>query len=74
MTKSEITEYVESGHAVDRWADTAVARYDWSMAWIQDSKANRASGQELFVVSTAGHSVGRDRIGSCSIDPHREGR
>ena len=54
MTKSEITEYVESGHAVDRWGDTAVARCDWSMAWIQDSKADRASGQELFVFQRRG--------------------
>ena len=54
MTKSEITEYAESGHAVDRWGDTAVARFDWSMAWIQDSKADRASGQELLVFQRQG--------------------
>ena len=34
--------------------DTAVARYDWSMAWIQDGKADRASGQELLVFQRRG--------------------
>jgi hypothetical protein len=54
MTKSTITEYAESGHAVDRWGETAVARFDWSMTWIQDSKADRASGQELLVFQRRG--------------------
>jgi hypothetical protein len=54
MTRSDITEYVESGHAVDRWGDTAVARFDWSMAWIQDTKTERASGQDLFVFQQRG--------------------
>lgn len=49
MARSDITEYAESGHAVDRWGDTAVARFDWSMVWNQNGKADRASGQDLFV-------------------------
>jgi ketosteroid isomerase-like protein len=54
MTRSDLTEYVESNHAVDRWGDTAVARFDWSMAWIQNGKTDRASGQDLFVFQKRG--------------------
>lgn len=54
MARSEVTEYVESGHAVDQWGDTAVARFDWSMAWIQGGKADRGSGQELLVFQRQG--------------------
>lgn len=54
MTRSDITEYVESGHAIDRWGDTAVARFDWSMAWMQNGKPDRASGQDLFVFQRRG--------------------
>ena len=54
MTRSEITEYTESGHAVDQWGDTAVARFDWSMAWTQAGKTDRGSGQDLFVFQRQG--------------------
>ena len=54
MTKSDLTEYIESGHAVDRWGDIAVARFDWSMTWIQHGKTDRASGQDLFVFQQRG--------------------
>jgi hypothetical protein len=49
MTNSEIVEYSESNHSVDRWGDTAVAVYHWSMTWRQDGKADSASGQDMFV-------------------------
>jgi hypothetical protein len=54
MAKSDITEYVESGHAIDRWGGTAIARFDWSMTWIQNGKEDRASGQDLFVFQQRG--------------------
>ena len=54
MTKSDVTEYVESGHAIDRWGTTAVARFDWTMAWAQNGIADRGSGQDLFVFQQRG--------------------
>ena len=54
MAKSDVTEYVESGHAVDRWGTTAVARFDWTMAWTQNGVADRASGHDLFVFQQRG--------------------
>jgi hypothetical protein len=54
MTKSDVTEYVESGHAIDRWDGMAIARFDWSMTWIQNGKEDRASGQDLFVFQQRG--------------------
>lgn len=62
MTRSDITEYVESRHAVDRRGDTAVARFDWSMVWIQNGKSDRASGQDLYVFQQR-DPVGRSRAG-----------
>jgi hypothetical protein len=56
MTKSDVTEYVESGHAIDRWDGMAIARFDWSMTWIQNGKEDRASGQDLFVFQQRGAS------------------
>jgi hypothetical protein len=54
MTRSNVTEYVESGHAIDRWGTTAIARFDWSMTWIQNGKEDRASGQDMFVFQQRG--------------------
>jgi hypothetical protein len=54
MTRSNVTEYVESGHAIDRWGDMAIARFDWSMTWIQNGKEDRASGQDMFVFQQRG--------------------
>jgi hypothetical protein len=32
----------------------AIARFDWSMTWIQNGKEDRASGQDLFVFQQRG--------------------
>ena len=49
MQKSEITEYTESNHFVHAWDLTAIAGFDWSMAWVQNGKTDQGSGQDLFV-------------------------
>ena len=54
MTSSNVTEYVESGHAIEQWGGTAVARFDWSMTWNQNGKEDRASGQDMFVFQQRG--------------------
>lgn len=48
-TKSKIQEYSESNHSIDRWGQTAVAVYDWSMSWEQKGKTEQATGQDMFV-------------------------
>jgi hypothetical protein len=49
MTNSELIEYSESNHSIDRWGLTAAAVYDWSMIWKQNGKTERGSGQDMFV-------------------------
>jgi ketosteroid isomerase-like protein len=49
MTNSEVVEYSESNHSVDRWGDTAVAVYHWSMTWRQGGSSDSGSGQDMFV-------------------------
>ena len=38
MERSKVTEYSEANHAIDQWADTAVASYEWTIAYEQDGK------------------------------------
>ena len=49
MSKSAVSSYEESGHAIDVNGDTAIATYDWFMSWEQAGKQDKASGQDLFV-------------------------
>jgi hypothetical protein len=49
MARSELVEYSESNHSIDRWGATAAAMYDWSMTWKQNGKVECRSGQDMFV-------------------------
>ena len=54
MQRSKVTDYAESGHSVECWGNTAVATYDWTMAYEQDGKTNHDSGQDMFVFRRSG--------------------
>jgi hypothetical protein len=54
MHKSELIDYSESNHFVHEWGATAVAGFDWSMAWIQNGKTDQGSGQDMFVFERRG--------------------
>jgi hypothetical protein len=49
MARSELVEYTESNHRIDRWGLTAAAAYDWWMTWKQDGKTESGTGQDMFV-------------------------
>jgi len=49
MSKSHITEYVESHFAIDTWGYVAAACYDWTMTYEQKGHARTAEGHDMFV-------------------------
>ena len=71
MTKSEITEYAESGHAVDRWGDTAVAR---STGRWRGSRTARPIARQVRSCScfNGGALSGSRSSASCSIERRRD--
>ncbi|MGB9198653.1 MAG: nuclear transport factor 2 family protein [Terriglobales bacterium] len=49
MANSHVTEYEESGNAVDIWGNVAAASYDWSMTYEQKGKTKTDKGHDMFV-------------------------
>lgn len=50
MDRVTLTDYRESAHAVDVWADTAVANFEWEMSWLAGGVPNHERGHDVFVV------------------------
>ena len=49
MSKSHITEYVESHFAINTWGYVAAASYDWTMTYEQKGQARTEKGNNMFV-------------------------
>jgi uncharacterized protein (TIGR02246 family) len=49
LRSATIHEYRESPPVVRVWGDTAVAHYDWEMAYEVNGQASREVGADLFV-------------------------
>jgi uncharacterized protein (TIGR02246 family) len=49
IRNATILDYKESEPVVRAWGNTAVATYDWEMAYEMNSQAGREAGTDLFV-------------------------
>ncbi|MBN2289905.1 MAG: nuclear transport factor 2 family protein, partial [Candidatus Glassbacteria bacterium] len=54
ISRAEVREYRETGFAVDLWGDTAVASYQFEIAYAMGGKEYRESGRDLFVFTREG--------------------
>jgi ketosteroid isomerase-like protein len=68
IDSTRVTQYQESDVTIDVWGDTAVATYEYEIAWDVNNQPFRDSGRDVFVLR---REAGRWWVLWRTLLPHR---